>query len=111
MLAAVIGTAFVYFKCYKKLNSRSSSTSFKENLRAMLSYGSPLYISRTLSGILGTYQGMILAWFITNVAIGNFNVATNFSTIILLLTGPISTALFPAFSTLNPSGEEIRGDG
>jgi O-antigen/teichoic acid export membrane protein len=44
---------------------------------------------------------MVLAWFASNVEIGNYSVATLFGTLIALLSTPVSTALFPAFSKLN----------
>ncbi|MBC7113705.1 MAG: oligosaccharide flippase family protein [Candidatus Methanomethyliales bacterium] len=70
----------------------------------------PLYLSSLTQNIIGVYRGMILAWFATNFMVGNFTIALNFdfATLILLLTGPITTALFPAFSKLNPLGEEMR---
>jgi O-antigen/teichoic acid export membrane protein len=107
LLAAMTGALLVYFNHYRRLSSGAGST-FKGDLGTMLSYGSFLYLSGALGSMLGTYQGIILAWFTTNFVIGNFNVATILATLILLLTGPISTALFPAFSSLNPSGEEIK---
>ena len=105
-LAAVLGTLIV-FNHYRRLNLRSNNA-FREDLRVMLSYGSPLYLSSTLESAAGNYQGMVLAWLTSNVMIGNFRVAANFASLIYLLTGPISTALFPAFSRLSLDSGGIR---
>jgi O-antigen/teichoic acid export membrane protein len=107
ILSAIIGIAIVYFIYYRKLNYDNSNR-FKDNLKTMINYGSPLYISSFINSIIGTYQGILLAWFTTNIMIGNFSIALNFTTLILLLINPISTALFPAFSKLNPDCEEIK---
>jgi O-antigen/teichoic acid export membrane protein len=106
LLASITGALLLYFSHYRKLPRTDGN--FRKDLGAMLGYGSFLYFSGTLGGALGVYQGMILAWFATNSMIGNFNVAVIITTAIVLLADPITTALFPAFSSLNPSGEEIK---
>ena len=108
---AILGILMVYFKHYLKLSLSSSvqynqGNSMLNNLKVMLGYGSPLYLAGTIQSLLGIYQGMVLAYFVSNVMIGNFSIAMNFTTLITLLTSPIATALFPAFS--KPLGEEIR---
>ncbi len=110
MLATMLGTFIIYSNHYRKLSSKAESEGFKANLRTMIGYGLPLYLSSLTQNIIGVYRGMILAWFATNFMVGNFTIALNFdfATLILLLTGPITTALFPAFSKLNPLGEEMR---
>jgi len=107
LLAAVLGTVIVYVNHYRGLNPRVNNA-FREDLRVMLSYGLPLYFSSTLESAVGTYQGMVLAWLTSNVMVGNFRVAANFASLMSLLTGPISTALFPAFSRLSLNSGEIR---
>jgi O-antigen/teichoic acid export membrane protein len=108
ILSAIIGIVIVYFIYYRKLSYDDNNNRFKDDLKIMINYGSPLYISSFINSIIGTYQGILLAWFTTNIIIGNFSIALNFTTLILLLINPISTALFPAFSKLNPDCEEIR---
>jgi O-antigen/teichoic acid export membrane protein len=108
MLAAILGTLIVYINHYRRLSSKIEGNGFEEDLKTMVKYGSPLYFSLTLRNALGIYQRILLAWFATNAVIGNFSIALNFATLILLLTNPIATALFPAFSKLNPTGEEIK---
>ena len=106
LLAALLGTVIV-FNHYRRLNPRVNNA-FSGDLRAMLSYGLPLYLSSTLESAAGSYQGMVLAWLTSNVMIGNFRAAANLASLMNLLTGPISTALFPAFSRLSLNGGGIR---
>jgi O-antigen/teichoic acid export membrane protein len=77
-------------------------------LGGMLAYGSPLYLSSTIHAFAGSAQGVILAYFTTNFLIGNFNTAMNFAMLITLISSPVATALFPAFSRLGNSGGEAK---
>lgn len=79
-----------------------------KNLKTMVGYGLPLYLSSTLNSILGVIQGIILAYFATDFMIGNFKVAMNFTILIALLSGPIATTLFPAFSKRSSKSDEIK---
>jgi O-antigen/teichoic acid export membrane protein len=78
----------------------------EENLAGMLAYGLPLYLSNTLQGFAVTVRGVILAYFTTNFLIGNFNTAMNFAVLITIISSPVATALFPAFSRLG--GDEAK---
>jgi O-antigen/teichoic acid export membrane protein len=42
---------------------------------------------------------------VDNAMIGNYRIATNFAVLLTFLTVPIATALFPAFSKLDPKNE------
>lgn len=79
---------------------------FIPSLTLMVKYGIPLYTSTLIAGLLSQYKSIILAWLTSNTEIGNYTIATTFSAAITLLTTPISTALFPAFSKLNPKSEK-----
>jgi len=87
-----------------KLDDQASS----RLLVSMLSYGSPLYLSNTIQNFATTVQGVILAYFTTNFLIGNFNTAMNFAALITLVSSPVATALFPAFSKLDNNGGEVK---
>ncbi|MCC6059028.1 MAG: oligosaccharide flippase family protein [Thermofilum sp.] len=69
-------------------------------LRPMLAYGLPLYMSTALGTALGVYQNSVLAWFATDEEVGNLRAAANFATLIQLASASIASALFPAFSRL-----------
>jgi O-antigen/teichoic acid export membrane protein len=102
IVAGVIGTIMILgtFK-YPKHNSDNSPGVFA-NLIFMVRYGMPLYASSLIAGLLRQYRSIVLAWFISNTEIGNYSAAVKFTAIITILTIPISTALFPTFSKLNP---------
>jgi O-antigen/teichoic acid export membrane protein len=106
-LAAALGTLII-LKHYRKLNVRSIHSSVFPNLRMMMGYGLPLYLSSALSSILVIYRGIILAYFMSNFVIGNFGIALNFLTLLTLLSGPVATTLFPAFSKFSAEAEEAK---
>ena len=110
MIVFILSVILIY-RHYRRLKSDPNGNrenSFLENLKLMIGYGSPLYLSTTLQNILATVRGIILAYFATNLLIGNFNTALNFAVLAVLISSPISNALFPAFSKLSDNHEEAR---
>ena len=107
-IAGLIGGILV-LKLYRGIN-KSNNKRFFLVLKMMILYGIPLYGSTLLISISGQYSSIILAWFASNTEIGNYSVATKFASLIGLLTTPIATALFPAFSKLSikTDNEEIK---
>jgi O-antigen/teichoic acid export membrane protein len=61
----------------------------------------PLYASTLIGGLLIQYNSLTLARYTLNVEIGNYSIAQTFSAAVALITIPISTTLFPAFSKLD----------
>lgn len=76
-------------------------------LKPMLAYGVPLYLSSALATLLGVYQNSILAWVATDEEVGNLKAATNFAALLQLVSASIASALFPAFSKLD-TGDAAR---
>lgn len=105
IFASIIGAGILFFKLLK-LSRDCEKTSFMENFKILTSYGMPLYISILLTGFLPLYQNLMLAYFTTDIDIGNFKAATNFIALISVLSMSITTALLPAFSKLNSSTSE-----
>jgi len=105
VIAALVGS--ILFSKYYKVLGKASNNSFSSNLKTMLSYGFPLYLSALLALVLGQYQTIILAFFASNAEIGNFNIATNLSSLVNVLIFPLA-ALFPAFSKINRNNGELR---
>jgi len=87
------------------MNSKSSAMGYVESLRVAVRYGLPLYLTALLTMVLVQYQNLVLAHNVSDVEIGNFNAAVNFSAVVNLVAFPIATALFPAFSKINPYSE------
>jgi O-antigen/teichoic acid export membrane protein len=73
---------------------------FAEDTRVLLRYGSPLYLSTVLIGVVPLVQSIILAFFASDADVGNFKAATNFAALMTVLSIPIQTAMLPAFSKL-----------
>jgi len=78
----------------------SESIHFTQGLNLMVNYGMPLYISTLIGSLLAQYQNLILALFVSNAEIGNWNIAMNFTVLVALITNSIATSLFPAFSKI-----------
>jgi len=108
MASAIIALIVHYLTIIRKINIRnrdSGDSSTIKTLREMLHYGVPLSISSIISGFLIQFYAFIMAIYCTDVAIGNYQVASQFATILTFFTVPIWTVLFPAFSKINPQDE------
>lgn len=85
----------------KSAENSDDNIGFTQTFKTLVSYGIPLYLSAILGGFVYPYQNFILAIFTTNVDIGNLKAASNFYALITVVSAPITTALFPAFSKLD----------
>lgn len=92
-------------------SSEQTSYSVSKELRGLLAYGLPLYFASISNIFMTQYQGIVLPHFASNIEIGNFNASWNFNALLMILTYPISMAIFPMFSKMDPknrSGELAR---
>lgn len=106
MVAALLGS-LVFLKFYRGLYSfqtGSFQTNLKTNLKLMLTYSYPLYLTTLLGLIVSQYQTIILALFASNVEVGNFGIAINMAALLNVLVFPL-TVLFPAFSKASVSND------
>jgi O-antigen/teichoic acid export membrane protein len=102
LLAAVIGTATLFFTLYTLDNHSSGENfNFMQGLSLMIRYGMPIHMSTLILSFLGQYKSYLLALFVSDVEIGNYSIAINLSILMILLSYPITTSLFPAFSKLS----------
>lgn len=99
LIAGVIGVVFVVY-LLRKNKRPSANFSFGDNTKVLLRYGSPLYLSTVLVGVVPLFQNIVLAFFASDSAIGNFKAATNFALLMTVLSIPIQTVMLPAFSKL-----------
>jgi O-antigen/teichoic acid export membrane protein len=101
--AAVIGCILVIYSTY--VNSRKpvvlESTIFRDELSTMLVYGFPLFLGGIVGGLSGRLRSILIAWFVSDENIGNFNVASRVSSLMGLISGSLGVTLFPAFSTFD----------
>ena len=104
--SAIISLVVLYLTIIRRIKRKDSRNfSTAKTLREMLHYGVPFSISLIIGGFLIQFYAFIMAIYCTDVAIGNYQVATQFATILTFFTIPISTVLFPAFSKIDPQDE------
>ncbi len=117
LAAGIASSAILYFLLFRKLKrTKNNRFEISKTLRNMLHYGVPLSINSIIGGgssILGgsgggllvQFYSFMMAFYCSNVMIGNFKAATNFAVILTFFTVPISAVLFPAFSKLDSQNE------
>jgi len=105
--AAGLTGAMLLFTKHARSSGRPTNLASME-LRTLLGYGLPLYAAAILSVFLTQYQNIVLAHFASNVQIGNFSATWAFTAFMTILTYPITTAMFPMFSKMDPKNQ--RGD-
>jgi O-antigen/teichoic acid export membrane protein len=106
LVAGSLGAAMAFLLCGQRGRGSGEGGISGSALASMLRYGLPLYASTLIAGLLGQYQSLVLARLTSDAEVGNYTVAVAFSAAVALLTTPISTALFPAFSKVSPRGDE-----
>jgi O-antigen/teichoic acid export membrane protein len=112
-VSVVLGISLLYLGPYRALRSVmrdgvESGASFARDLKTMISYGLPLYVSSLILLLADQYRLILLAYNVSDAEIGNFQAAGNFASLLVVISTPISTALFPALSKLDPAGEDVR---
>jgi O-antigen/teichoic acid export membrane protein len=106
LAAGIIGLATLYFVVLRKLRrNKTNRTGMSKTLKKMLHYGVPLSISTILEGFRMQFYSFMVAFFCSDIMIGNYKAATNFAVLLTFFTFPISTVLFPAFAKLDSQSE------
>jgi stage V sporulation protein B len=100
----VVG-ATVLFTKYARSEKAASLPQHAVELRALFDYSLPLYVAAIFAFFFTQYQNLVLARLATNTQIGNFNAAWNFNSLLSVLVYPISTAIFPMFSKMDPKNQ------
>jgi O-antigen/teichoic acid export membrane protein len=102
LIGAITGTAVLLLSLRAfDDHSGGENINFNQGLKLMISYGMPIYLSTLIISFLGQYKSFLLALFVSDAEIGNYSIAANFSILLTLISYPIATALFPAFSKLS----------
>jgi len=94
------------FVLRKPAGNSDITVNLTDSVKKLIGYGLPLYGCKIAVGFIPAIQSLVLAAFATNVEIGNLKAATNFITLVAVVSVPITTALFPAFSKLNSKMNE-----
>jgi O-antigen/teichoic acid export membrane protein len=102
-LTSILLTYFVLFKSLRK--SKVGKCDIIHNLSSLLKYGIPLTLSNIVVGVLPQIFIFFMALYAGDGMMGNYFAAAYFSVLVTFISFPISTALFPAFSKLNPQKE------
>jgi O-antigen/teichoic acid export membrane protein len=104
-VASLLGSLLLikYIRSLKE----SSSHNFADNLQLILRYGFPLYLTILLNFFIGQYRTVVLAFFASDFEIGNFQVTTNFSRILTIMSFPLGI-LLPAFSKLSTKSTDRK---
>lgn len=113
--SGAIAGLIIYFAFYRRNKQHcpaGSRCDIKRTLKPMLAYGFPLTFSNLVVGVLpqifvfmmATYatQGDLASGYRAGWWIGNYYAASYFVVLLSFIATPISMALFPTFSKLNP---------
>jgi O-antigen/teichoic acid export membrane protein len=96
----------LYVFVFRSFRTETNRYGIIKSLKTMLHYGIPLSISTIIAGFLAQFYGFMMAFFCSDLLIGNYTMAVNFAVILTFFTTPISIVLFPAFAKLNPQNEQ-----
>ncbi len=106
VIAAALSIILVYALVFGPLRKyKTSKCDLIKTLKPMLVYGLPLTVSTVSAGVLAQIFAVTMANFGGTVMMGNYYVSTYFVTLITFITLPVTTALFPVFSKINPQKE------
>jgi O-antigen/teichoic acid export membrane protein len=105
LVAGIVGASILFTKYTRSRGATIRKQAVK--LSALIDYSLPLYVAAIFSVLLAQYQNLVLARFATNTEIGNFNAAWTFNALLSVLAMPISTAIFPMFSKMNPQSQRV----
>jgi O-antigen/teichoic acid export membrane protein len=97
------------YTIYRKLPKPDTrKLEIKAYTKIMLTYGTPLSFSNVINGFQSQFYTFLLPIFYvsSNIAIGNYGIASTFVVLIAFFATPITTMLFPAFSKLNPEKDK-----
>jgi len=100
-VAAGVGFLLSVSSTREKKNIIVGSWNVGDSLRLMIGFGLPLYFGSLIGGFVGQFRSLLLPWYVSNELIGNFDVASKFVSLIVLVTGSLGITLFPAFSKFN----------
>ena len=107
LISSLIGIIFLS-KRLIFLNKNINYNDFKKILKNILYFGMPLYFSSLFQNIEIQLRRLLMAYNISNIDIGNYSTAMNFSLLIGILLTPITSSIFPAFSKLKIEEERSK---
>lgn len=100
-ITGMVGISLLYFKIYKKLKNKNNKLEIKQTLGKMFKYGLPLSAAIIILGFMIQFYNFLIAIYLTDQIIGNYNLALNFAVLVAFFVTPVQTIMFPAFSKIN----------
>jgi O-antigen/teichoic acid export membrane protein len=111
VIAAILSSFILFIRLLKPTTRRNAMNPLYESGHQIFAYlaryGMPVYVSVVLIGFFPLYQQVILAFFSSDMAIGNFRAAYNFVSLLTVISSSLTTALLPAFSKLELAKPEV----
>jgi O-antigen/teichoic acid export membrane protein len=101
IVSGVFAILLLYLLIFKKLKKSNDKTSMLKIIKRMLRYGLPESGALIMAGFLLQFYAFLIAFYLSDQVIGNYNLALNFSVIVAFFVQPIQTLLFPAFSKID----------
>jgi len=105
LIAGLTSIVLLYVIVYKKLRKENRKLEIFVTVKKMLRYGLPISGSMILSGFLTQFYSFLIAIYLSDLIVGNYQAAINFSVIVTFFVTPVTTTLFPVFSKVNPEKE------
>lgn len=105
VIASILASFMLFFRLLKPTGNAGEER-LGETVKLLAHYGMPLYVSILFAGFLPIYQQVILAFFASDVDLGNYRAALNFVSLLAIIPSSITTVLLPAFSKLDSSTPE-----
>jgi O-antigen/teichoic acid export membrane protein len=104
--AGLFGLVLIVF-LYRGIPRVDVEFSHHEAMKLLLSYGWPIYLSSLLGGSLPHLYTTLVARWADFALTGNYSAALNFGVLMSFVSIPIGTAIFPLFSKLDNSTDDL----
>ena len=82
LISGIVGITLLYFKIYKKLNNKNNKHEIKKTLKNMFKYGLPISGSIILNGFMAQFYAFLIAIYLSDQIVGNYNLALNFAVLV-----------------------------
>jgi O-antigen/teichoic acid export membrane protein len=107
IIIGIISTFLLFKNFYKPLKTqKTTKNEVITTIKTMVTYGLPLSAETILGALIIEIYAFLIAIYSTDLLVGNYQVAVNFSVLVSFFVLPIRTILFPAFSKVNAEKEQ-----